>query len=89
MSMNDTVDAVVDPVLLRNQDNAFRWVHDEQQEVVLGVYAVWQALLNTVQEQQKLLDVVQVRDLSQSKILVGCTTSGAAKYRHATSLCCQ
>lgn len=62
-----------------------RWVHDEQQAVVLEVYGVWQALLGSIQERSKLFDVVQVRDISDSKILVGCTTSGAAKYRHDTS----
>ena len=62
-----------------------RWVHDEQQAVVLEVYGVWQALLGSIQERSKLFDVVQVRDISESKILVGCTTSGAAKYRHDTS----
>ena len=50
--------------------------------MVQDVYGRWQALLGSIQERQKLFDVVQVRDLSSSKVLVGCTTSGAAKYRH-------
>lgn len=46
------------------------------------MYDVWERLLASIDERKQLLDVVDVRDLAQSRILVGCTTSGAAKYRY-------
>jgi hypothetical protein len=42
---------------------------------------VWEVLLASIKERKQLLDVVQIREFSQSKVLAGCTTSGAAKFR--------
>lgn len=48
------------------------------------LHSVWQQLEGAVAERAALNDKVKVRNLAENKQLVGCTTSGAAKYRCGT-----
>jgi hypothetical protein len=58
--------------------------------------AAWTRLEDALAERRKLQDVVKMRHIAANKRVVGCTTSGAAKYRYAVftlqssdmNLCC-
>ena len=42
---------------------------------------VWHEIQDAVQERRKLHDGVNMAHLAADKRVIGCTTSGAAKYR--------
>lgn len=60
-----------------------RWVKQAQAVKLEQMHDVWSKLEAAVVERSEINDSVKVRGLAASKLLVGCTTSGAAKYRRA------
>lgn len=61
-----------------------RWSRRAKQVRMQQLHSVWQQLEGAVAERAALNDKVKVRNLAENKQLVGCTTSGAAKYRCGT-----
>ena len=66
--------------------NTCRWCKAAKLEEAQALMGHWSELEAAVAEKRKLLDVVQMRHLAQGMHVIGCTTSGAAKYRCAYSM---
>lgn len=62
-----------------------RWIQRAKEVQMQQIHEVWGKLDAATAERSELNNKVKVRGLAASKRLVGCTTSGAAKYRYAAT----
>ena len=66
---------------MHSTSTMYRWCKAAKLEKVQALMGSWSELEDVMAEKRRLLDTVQMRHIAQGKIVVGCTTSGAAKYR--------